>query len=439
MNEEFLERIKSYIPDEFDVFLASLDKPLYRGLRVNTKKIDTDILKEYMPVLGRPSIFSKDSFYVDQPLGNHPFHLSGAFYLQEPSASAPVEIMNVQPDDIVLDLCAAPGSKSTQIAQALGDNGFLLSNEIDSKRVKILLSNMERMGIVNMAVTNTTPEIICSKLQGCFDKVLVDAPCSGEGMMKKHEIAKDNWSLDNVLFCAKRQKDILSHAYKALKKDGILVYSTCTYAKEENEDVIEWFLNEYKDMELIHIDSSFGREGFIPGVRRIFPMDQGEGHFMAKLQKKSGVDKNLSCLRSASLDALVTSFIKDQIGKDKYYFYTNHDKVYLMKRPFIDLKNIKVLRQGLYVGDIIKKRFEPAHAFYMANCLNYLMTVDVSIETMDQFMHGLEIEQETRKGYVALCYKGINFGFGKSDGKRIKNKIPKGLRLMEGSHVLKED
>lgn len=168
-------------------------------------------------------------------------------------------------------------------------------------------------------------------------------------------------------------------------------------------------------------------------------MDQGEGHFIAKLQKKSGVDKKLSCLRSASLDALVTSFLKDQIEKDKYYFYTNHDKVYLMKRPFIDLKNIKVLRQGLYVGDIIKKRFEPAHAFYMANCLNYLMAVDVSIETMDQFMHGLEIEQETRKGYVALCYKGINFGFGKSDGKRIKNKIPKGLRLMEGSHVLKED
>lgn len=438
MNELFLERIKSYIPDEFDAFLTSLDKPLYRGLRVNTKKIDTDILKKYLPLLDRDSRFSKHSFYIDQALGNHPFHIAGAFYLQEPSASAPVEIMDVQPDDIVLDLCAAPGSKSTQIAQALGDNGFLFSNEIDSKRVKALLSNMERMGIVNMAVANTTPEIICDKLEACFDKVLVDAPCSGEGMMKKHEIAKDNWSLENVLFCAKRQKAILSQAYKALKKDGILVYSTCTYAKEENEDVIEWFLNEYKDMELIDIDVSFGREGFISDVRRIFPMDHGEGHFIAKLKKTSGDNKNISCLKSVPLEAMVKTFIKDQIAEDDYYFYINHDKVYLMKRPFVDLKNIKVLRQGLYVGDIIKKRFEPAHAFYMANCLKYLKTVDVSIEMMDQFMHGLQIERESKKGYVALSYKGINFGFGKSDGKRIKNKIPKGLRLMEGSHVLKE-
>lgn len=388
--------------------------------------------------LDRPSLFSKNSFYVDSALGNHPFHIAGAFYLQEPSASAPVEIMDVQPNDIVLDLCAAPGSKSTQIAQSLGDKGFLLSNEIDSKRVKILLSNMERMGIVNMAVTNMTPESICSKLEGCFDKVLVDAPCSGEGMMKKHEIAKDNWSLDNVLFCAKRQKEILSQAYKALKKEGILVYSTCTYAREENEDVIEWLLNEYEDMELINIEASFGREGFIPGVRRIFPMDHGEGHFIAKLKKKSGIEKNISNLKSSPLDTLVKSFLKDQIMEDDYYFYVDHDKVYMMKRPFMDLKKIKVLRQGLYIGDIIKKRFEPAHAFYMANCLKYLKTVDVSIETMDKFMHGLEIEQESKKGYVALSYKGINFGFGKSDGKRIKNKIPKGLRLMEGSHVLKE-
>ena len=263
MNEFFLERMKLYLGSELDAYLESLTKPLYRGLRVNTKKIDMDRIIRELPFLNRPSLFSENSFYVDSSLGNHAYHICGAFYLQEPSASSAVEVLDVQEDDLVLDLCAAPGSKSTQIAQRLGKKGYLVSNEYDAKRAKILVSNHERMGTVNFAVTNSDTRPLCNHFESCFDKVLVDAPCSGEGMMKKHEQAKDEWSLDNVLLCAKRQKDILSNAYKALKKDGVLVYSTCTYAKEENEDVISWFLETYPDMELMDMEVTFGREGFL--------------------------------------------------------------------------------------------------------------------------------------------------------------------------------
>lgn len=435
MNEFFLERMKLYLGSELDAYLESLTKPLYRGLRVNTKKIDMDRIIRELPFLNRPSLFSENSFYVDSSLGNHAYHICGAFYLQEPSASSAVEVLDVQEDDLVLDLCAAPGSKSTQIAQRLGKKGYLVSNEYDAKRAKILVSNHERMGTVNFAVTNSDTRPLCNHFESCFDKVLVDAPCSGEGMMKKHEQAKDEWSLDNVLLCAKRQKDILSNAYKALKKDGVLVYSTCTYAKEENEDVISWFLETYPDMELMDMEVTFGREGFLEKTRRIFPMDQGEGHFIAKLKKTEGAYRNLPVLKNQKVDPVVLKFIKDQIVLEDFYYFVSQEKVMMMNRPFVDFKKIKVLRQGVYAGELVKKRIEPAHAFYMTNSFQYLKKVDLSLEQMDQFMHGNPIEFMTDKGYVAVCFRGICFGFGKSDGRVIKNKIPKGIRLMANSHV----
>ena len=190
-----------------------------------------------MDYVNEKTPFSDNGYYIPadiKSIGDEPFHHAGAFYVQEPSACSAVTVLNVQKGDRVLDLCAAPGGKSTQIASVLG-NGFLVSNEYDAKRSRILLSNMERMGVMNMCITNSDTGKLCSQLQECFDKVLVDAPCSGEGMIKKHDAASDGWSLDHILFCASRQKEILSNAYKALKKDGIVVYSTCTYAKEENE------------------------------------------------------------------------------------------------------------------------------------------------------------------------------------------------------------
>ena len=223
--EMYFTRMKELLQDEFDAYMDSLAKPLYRGLRINLKKADKDEFNH----LDKPSRFCKESYYVDKPLGNHPLHICGCFYLQEPSASSAVEVLDVKEDDYVLDLCAAPGGKSTQIASHL-KNGYLVSNEIDSKRAQILLSNMERMGVKNMAVTNTSVDRLAKVFHNCFDKILVDAPCSGEGMIKKHDAALNHWSIENIKLCAARQKEILEYAYSMLKPNGILVYSTCTYA-----------------------------------------------------------------------------------------------------------------------------------------------------------------------------------------------------------------
>lgn len=444
MNSKFLERIQAYIPNEYEDFIQSLNIPLYKGVRVNTKKLSVE---KFLPCFEnlKPSPFSKDAYYIDHSIGNHPYHICGGLYMQEPSASSAVTILDPQEDDIVLDLCAAPGSKSTQIARAL-KNGFLLSNEYESKRAQILLSNMERMGVSNFAITNMDTKVLCKQLPQCFDKILVDAPCSGEGMMKKHDAASEKWSMENIELCASRQKEILTNAHQSLKKDGILVYSTCTYAKEENEEVIAWFLKEFDDMELVEIEADFGRPGLetegmdASKVCRIFPMDHGEGHFIAKLKKNGGSSKSLPVQNSHKVDGCVQKFLKEQVENPMTYFYVekgkDHDKVFMMNHPFLKLKKGNVVRQGVYVGNVIKSRFEPAHAFYMNEALQYKRTFDCTLEQMDACMHGLELAEKTERGYVAFCFDGLPFGFGKSDGNRITNKIPKGLRLLPNSHVL---
>ncbi len=435
MNNEFLTRIQSYIPDEFDEFEKSLSNDMYKGLRVNTKKLDVDSFSSQVDFEVQKAPFSKNGFYVNESLGLHPFHISGSFYLQEPSASSVVSVMDVQPDDTVLDLCAAPGGKSTQIAEQLSSEGFLVSNEIEPKRSRILLSNFERMGVMNMMITNDSPERLCSSFESCFDKILVDAPCSGEGMMKKHDVAKDAWSIERIQECSHRQKNILTQAYKSLKKDGYLIYSTCTYAKEENEDIVEWFLNSFEDIELVPIDVDYGRPGFIEGTRRIFPMDGGEGHFIAKFHKKDGEVKTFKYFKDRKYDSSIRLFLLDQLGFLPLYIRVEKDKIYAMEHPFIDYKNV---RQGIYVGDLKKNRIEPSHAFYLnASWIHdYCHVYDVTKEELDLFMHGQQLDVHASKGYLALTYKNIPFAFGKSDGNRITNKVPKGIRLLPNSHVL---
>ena len=444
MNPEFLNRIQSYIPEEYDHFIESLNTPLYKGVRVHTKKLEKSEFLRCFPGL-KESPFSKDSYYIDHSIGNHPYHICGGLYMQEPSASSAVTVLDPQEDDFVMDLCAAPGSKSTQIAKAL-KNGFLLSNEYEAKRSQILLSNMERMGVSNFAITNMDTKVLCKQLPECFDKILVDAPCSGEGMMKKHDAASEKWSLENIELCAARQKEILANAYLSLKKDGILVYSTCTYAKEENEEVVAWFLNEFADMEQMEIDAGFGRCGLETAgmdaskVCRIFPMDHGEGHFIAKFKKTAGSCKKLPVLASAKINECVQSFLKEQVEQPMKFFHVekgkDYDRVFMMNQPFIKFKKGNVVRQGVYVGNIKKSRFEPEHAFYMCADLQYKKKAECSLAEMDACMHGLELAQSVTRGYVAFCFNGMPFGYGKSDGRRITNKIPKGLRLLPNSHVM---
>lgn len=436
MDPLFLERIQSYLPDEYQAFLDSFEQPLKKGLRINTKKIRLETFRNQSKIPWQQSPFDPNSTIVHESLGLHPFHICGAFYLQEPSASAPVFGLQIQGDEKVLDLCAAPGGKSTQIAQQL-TTGFLVSNEIHPGRAKVLLSNMERLGLSNTAITNNTPQQIARACPQMFDKVLVDAPCSGEGMMHKHDQAVDQWSLDLILQCRQRQLEILEAAYTCLKPGGTLVYSTCTYAKEENEDVIKTFLDRHTDVSLMDFPADFGRPGFLEGTRRIFPMDGGEGQFMACLKKEGNTDLSWKEIKSVALPSFVKDFIREQIGEQDFHVIQIKDRLYMKRQPFYALKGCNVLRQGAELGVLKKNRLEPAHSFYLsADWISYWKrTVEVDTSQMDAFMHGGVLSMDSPKGYVAVCRHGIPFGFGKSDGHQIKNKIPKGLRLLEKSHI----
>lgn len=441
MNNAFLERMQKMLKDEYEDYLKTLDEDFYRGLRINPLKVKIEDFLNLNLYELNPTPFAKESFYIDANLkgiGNSAEHLSGMFYLQEPSASSAVSVLDVQKGDWVLDLCAAPGGKSSQIAAKLMNTGFLLSNEIDSSRAQILLSNMERFGVSENMITNAYPEKLCEQVQGWFDKVLVDAPCSGEGMFKKHSKAINEWSVEHVEACAKRQLNILDSAYLTLKENGILVYSTCTYSQEENEGVIYEFLKKYPDMELIDCGVEFGRSGIayadldVSKVRRIFPMDHGEGHFVAKLRRTSeNKASKMKTVEPKKIDECVIKFMRDNLESNDLKLYQVDDKVYAMKNSMIQLNKIKILRQGIMCGEVIKNRFEPHQHFYMASLLlnKHQQTYELNEEETVTFLSGNVLPVSGYKGYVALLRHGIPLGFGKGDGMSIKNKFPKGLRV----------
>lgn len=452
MDSLFKQRMEQLLASEYDQYVQSLDTPLFQGLRISPRKQELEKTKARLPFLEEPSKFARNTWYIHGQYGLHPAHLQGLFYLQEPSAGSAVELLDVQPDDIVLDLCAAPGSKSTQILDRL-EGGFLVANEIDAKRAQVLLSNMERMGAENFMVTNMDAPTLCKQVKNCFDKILVDAPCSGEGMMKKHEAAIEQWSYDNVLLCAARQKEILQQAWLALKPGGTLVYSTCTYAKEENEENVAWLVDTFKDARQADLNVNWGRAGIetdgmdATKVRRIFPMDGGEGHFAARFEKIKTEDEPSSFVycKEEKMDKTVQAFLNEQTDTAFSHYYLEKSKdstfVYGMNAPFIKLKKGKVLRQGVYLGELLKGRFEPAHAFYLCKTIakHSLTKTETTIKQMDDFYHGQQLNIVAPKGYRALCLKGIPYGFGKSSQSRITNKLPKGLRLNPNSHVLGDD
>ena len=442
MKEAFLTRMKELLQDEYDAYVETLSQPAYKGLRVNTTKISSEMFQQENILSLSPSSICKDAFYYDRnevsSLGNHPAHLCGLFYIQEPSASSAVEILDVQEGDWVLDLCAAPGGKSTQIATKLNHSGFLVANEIVKKRAMVLLSNLERLGFSECMVTNASPTDLEKVFEGCFNRILVDAPCSGEGMFKIHESAMDEWSIEHVESCAQRQRHILESAYQMLKQDGILVYSTCTYAMEENEATIYHFMQQHPDMELVDCNVSFGRKGYpyqdldVSKVRRILPMDQGEGHFIAKLCKRGVASKaRLKTLSQTKIDDSVQAFLKAQTSHKFPYYYEFKGRIYAKQTPFIQLDKISILRQGLLIGEVKKNRIEPHHHFYVSSLLKdtYLQVYDMNEEETKHYLAGNTLMVTGYKGYVALRWHGHVIGFGKGDGTMIKNKYPKGLMV----------
>lgn len=439
---------------EYPAFEAAYDEAAVKGLHLNPKRLTEEALLRCL-CGSITSVFNiKFGFnfnYItknDFKLGMHPFHHGGAVYSQDPSAMLPVSGIDISPDWRVLDLCAAPGGKSSQIASRLSDHGFLLANEPNPSRNKILISNMERMGYPNVVVTKLTPQEIASYYPEYFHMVLVDAPCSGEGMFRKYPESIHEWSPENVLRCSQRQKEILGHAVDTLLPGGILIYSTCTYSVEENEDIVRWLLQEYPLKPCVipeHIQEitapAFGEE--LSCCRRSYPhLFQGEGQFMAYFQKMGTLpehsgsqyaDPSLALRKISSKNSsLVMEVFGGHFDLSKLSFYEHQDKIIaLPKAHHALLPPHGITLCGVTAGIMEKNRFTPHHHFFHAYghlCRNTL-SLPPEDSRITQYLSGQEIADDSvSKGYGVICCEGCPLGGFKASNGRLKNHYPKALR-----------
>lgn len=429
--QDFLIRMKNDLGGRYDEFISQYDKPHVKGVRINTLKFDLN--KADMLGIELEAVpFSPFGFKVhnERSLGGNPFHHAGAFYSQEPSAMAAVTALAPQKGDKVLDMCAAPGGKSTQIAQYLDSDGLLWSNETVRNRAQILLSNIERLGVRNAVVSSAHPDLLAQRLTGFFDKVLVDAPCSGEGMFRRDDTAVREWSAEHTQTCAVRQLAILESAKQCLKENGVLVYSTCTFSPVENEGVIEKFLERNPDFSLEEIEAEFGESVGI-GMRRIYPSDIGEGHFVARLRRNSENLCNISEIvpNDKKCDIFENCFSSEQYG----VLSQIGENIYLLPEKMPDVSDIPILRAGVLAGKAKKNRVEPEHALFMAaHAVECRRLIDLKPDDkrIFVFLHGEEIEAETDSGWTAVAVGGVVTGFGKASNGVLKNKYPKGLRTL---------
>lgn len=423
---DFLIKAAQELGDEFPAFLKSYERPPVRGIRVNTLKLDKDEFKKITPVaLDGEVPWAKDCFYTNEEnLGRHVLHAAGAYYVQEPSASCAAPELEVKAGERVLDLCSAPGGKGTQLAQEMRGEGVLVLNEIVPKRAEILRSNVERLGIKNAVVTSCNPNKLATVFVEYFDKILVDAPCSGEGMFKKEQTAIPEWSLENVKLCAERQNEILNDAAKMLAGGGRLVYSTCTFSREEDELQVENFIREHPDFRLIR-------------MKKLLPHRvRGEGHFCAVFEKTVGERRDLpQIVPSVSDKRLLKAFeewsdrtLKCEIGN----LLQRNSSLYFVAEGTPDLRSAKIpLTFGVYLGSLSAdgKRFEPSHTFAMTLSREQVKCVEVDEKTATQYLRGLTFECGESDGWHAVTYCGYPLGWCKVVKGVAKNHLPKGLRI----------
>jgi len=425
--EGFLQRLQTQLKEEYPAFLDSLERPRAVALRMNPLKGDAPRL----PFVLDNVPWEQNGYYYDPQArpGLHPYHEAGVYYLQEASAMSAVALLDPQPGELVCDLCAAPGGKTTQIAGRRMGQGLLLCNEINPKRAQILSRNVERMGVANALVTNEHPARLAEKYKGLFHRVLIDAPCSGEGMFRKEEAAVTDWSQQTVEMCARRQAEILHSGAALLRPGGRLVYSTCTFAPEENEQTVANFLKEHPEFEAEPMDAPW----FTPageGQFRLWPHKLlGEGHFVAVLRKTDGEETDTRPAPGEKLPKLWTEFAKElDISLPRGKTIAFGSSLYWAPEEMPELGGIKVLRPGLELGTVKKDRFEPAHALAL-HVKTASRTKDLTPDSPEaqKYMRGEVIEADSR-GWTLVRINSYSIGWGKCDGKVLKNHYPKGLR-----------
>lgn len=424
---EFLARMKTLLNTEFDDFLQALNQPKQSGLFVN-EKIDVEHFKQIADFDISPIPYESKGFYVNQKLGKHPLHHAGAFYMQEPSAMFTVNALSFKGDEKVLDLCSAPGGKSIQIANRI-PNGVLVSNEINSARCAVLFSNIERMGLKNVVVANDTPSNIANAYANSFDVVLIDAPCSGEGMFRRGEAVVNEWNPNLPEMCAERQLEILNNADKALKQNGFLIYSTCTYSYEENEGVITKFLQTH-DYKLINIDANFSRGVNMPEVVRLYPHKvKGEGQFVALLQKLAENDGLAKSNLKLQACAVAQKFVRENLTT-QINCYEYGDFAYAVINENILKRGVNYYSIGVRVGSVKDKRFEPSHNLFTAFGKFFKLQLDFPYPSkqVQAYLKGETIDTDLKDGYGAFMVSGCPTGGFKIANGRFKNHYPKGLR-----------
>lgn len=439
MNKQFEQRMKILLKDDYPKFEKALLQEPVKSFYLNPLKKDVinHLNKKFITI--HPYI--KDAYfydYHDYPLGKHPYFNCGLYYIQEPSAMAVANCIDFNEDDYVLDLCAAPGGKTCFVASKLSNHGMMIANDINRLRAGILSENIERFGITNTIVTNCKPDRLEKYFNNFFDKIILDAPCSGEGMFRKLDQAIETWSIDKVNECAYIQKELINNAYKMLKDEGILIYSTCTYSLEENENQVDYMINEL-NMELLEIKK---QPGMTPGyqndkVVRMYPhINKGEGQFIALLKKHDQTTINKVKLLKSNITKeqfnLVNKFYLDNLKvKVPPLLYNSNNHIYAILPHFPDLKGIKVLRTGLYLGECKKGRFEPSHSLALTltkkDVKRYYDFKADDIEII-KYLHGETLPGTNQKGYGLILVDGYPLSFYKESNNQVKNLYPKGLR-----------
>lgn len=442
---EYTARMKLLLGNDYIQYEEALSQPPVKAFRVNTDKISLEDFRRINPFGNEKIPYVDNGFYLDyDKAGNHPYHHAGMIYIQEPGAMAPAECISIPPDSKVLDMCAAPGGKSTQLKNKLGKNGVLVSNEIISSRCKILTGNLERLGLQNTVTTCMDTKKLAKIFPDTFDVIMVDAPCSGEGMFRKEEIAVDEWSEENVRMCAQRQQQILENAAVCLKNGGYIIYATCTFSLDENEKTVDEFLKNHSDFELVPVNEKVKQntadgiafEGCacenIAEARRFYPHKaKGEGQFMAVLHNTAEPSYGFAQkIKSAKPDKAVSEFLDSVLESyDKEYVRIyNGNPVYFT--PDFAVPDGAAFSCGVTIGELRKNYIQPHHQFFMAMGNKFKRKIELSVNSteLSKYLHGEEFETDCENGWAVVTVEGCTVGGVKVSGGKAKNHYPKGLR-----------
>lgn len=444
--QDYVNRMKALLGDEYPLYEKALNDPPVKAIRINTDKISLEDFRK-INIFGNEKIpYVENGFYLEyDKIGNHPYHHAGMIYVQEPAAMAPAECVEINPDWKILDMCAAPGGKSSQLKNKLGEKGVLVSNEIIPSRCKILTGNIERLGLKNTVTTCMDTARLREVFPKTFDMIMVDAPCSGEGMFRKEQIAIDEWSPQNVLKCAERQAEILENAAGCLKGGGYIVYATCTFSLEENEMTVDRFLKNHPEFEILRVNplvESHTADGIrfngckcdnIHFARRFYPhRNKGEGQFMALLHNKNvHVPQYSKPIKKSVPNPTVAAFLDDVLTDYNQENITEHNGTPIYFTPEFEIKNTTVFSCGITIGEVKKNYIKPHHQFFMGLGDKFKRKIELSSnsEEIKKYLHGEEIETDCTDGWAAVTVDGVAIGGAKVVNGTAKNHYPKGLRI----------